>query len=41
MYDKQILERPSKAKEERDKKIEEIFLLISLLSKMKIIEYLE
>ena len=40
-YAKQILERPAKTKEERDKKLEEIDSLITSLSRMTIIEYLE
>ena len=40
-YAKQILERPIKTKEERAKKIDEINSLISSLSKMTIIEYLD
>ena len=40
-YAKQMLEAPMKTKEERDKKINEINILITSLSKMTIVDYLQ
>ena len=40
-YVKQILERPMKTKEEKEKKLSEINTIIKSLSKMTILEYLK